>query len=117
MSGDFSGFLVSEFHIYDDNVVVRGRCTEGVLSKGCVFTYTYPVVIETEGHAISLKKGKISNVSLEIQEVRMYGKEVDFIDSGLTGELILRGEGGEYIEIGGELSFGGIMEDSKTKWM
>ena len=111
------GFLVIEYGFDGDKVVVRGRCTEGRLSKGGVFTYAYPVIAKTEGRSISLKKGKIRNVDLEIQEVRMYGKKVDFIDSGLTGELVLKGEGREFVEVGGALSSGGLMEDSKTEWM
>ena len=117
MNSDFCSFLIVSCSIYSDRVIVRGRCTEGRLSKGGVFTYAYPVIAKTEGRSISLKKGKIRNVDLEIQEVRMYGKKVDFIDSGLTGELVLKGEGREFVEVGGVLSSGGVMEDSKTEWM
>jgi len=84
--------VISEIEgVGSESFVVAGRCSEGPIKTGDVFTAVYRLEITTLG-APPRCVSPVS-VSLQVREIVIYGTKFDALEKGLSARLTLEGSG------------------------
>ena len=94
-------FMVDSVTLESDFLLVQGACNRGSICVGDKFGKAYKHELEEEsdgGYCVS-KQYNERSVVLTVEKIRAYGHDIDELAEGMTGELLLLGQGSEHIKI------------------
>ncbi|MGB3693390.1 MAG: hypothetical protein WA865_20670 [Spirulinaceae cyanobacterium] len=95
---------------YVDSVVkldaiywISGSCDKGCIKTGDTFSEAYQLTIKKslpgEPYYFEITGRKdIRDIKLQVVNIRSYRRDFDQLHKGMTGELYLQGEGGNYLK-------------------
>ena len=93
-------FLVDNIYTTENGYRVTGGCNEGSVVVGSSFLKIYRYIREptSEGFLAIIGKEYIRDIKLQVKQIQAYRHSLDELYEGMSGELWLEGEGGEYIQ-------------------
>ncbi|MEG4013261.1 MULTISPECIES: hypothetical protein [unclassified Microcoleus] len=102
MSKEVKEFDVDNVTELEEKYCVQGACNKGIIKIGDIFLVSYQYIIKTsvfEARYEFEKFGRsdIREVKLQVIRIRAYGRDLDELHQGMTGELYLKGEGGDIL--------------------
>ena len=85
-------FLIANYEYHDSIILAIGRCSQGPIQVGDVFTVTYDYAEPEDpaDYSCELQKGPWSLVSLEVLQIEAYRHHFSSLDEGLTAAIQLR---------------------------
>ena len=85
---------------------VSGRCYSGPIDVGDVFSAVYELVVQPKGEEYGPSlRSKSQLVDIEVKAITAYGRSLSTLDTGMTAELLLSGNGIDAIKPGYTLGY------------
>lgn len=84
--------------VYQQKIHITGRVFHGIVKIGTCFTQAFE--LEHTAPEFIPKRNKTAELHLTVESVQAYGIDLDNLDEGLTGLLILSGYGIEHLHSG-----------------
>jgi hypothetical protein len=82
-------------------LVIDGRCYQSELRVGGIFTLLYEVPLVDDGDTLR-SEGRVNHqdVTLRVDRIEAYRREIEFINRGMTARLTLSGSGCDLVREG-----------------
>lgn len=93
-------FLIDSICMGENGYSVKGVCNQDSVKVGSSFFKIYRYIMKptSEGFFTITGKEYIRDIKLQVKQIQAYRHTLDELYEGMSGELLLEGEGGEYIQ-------------------